>query len=420
MSTLKERRAVVIGGGVIGIASAYYLAKEGWKVTILERGRAGVACSRGNCGIVGLSHFMPLNTPGAVTKTLKGMLRPDSPFAIRPRFDPRLWYWLTQFALRCNRKQMLASARVRGALLESTELAYRELFENEPIECELQREGSLFVFQSPKPFADYGKTDAWIRREFDFPADRYEGDALTALEPSLKPDIAGAWHYPQDFHLRPDRLVESWRKVNEGLGIELREHSEVIRIDADPYDTTRAARVVTATEEITADCVVVAMGAMTPMMNEHLGCRLPVQPGKGYSITQSRPSICPRMPLFFMEHKVVATPFDSGYRLGSTMEFAGYDMRFRQKRLNLLGDAAKLYLHEPNGPQTEEMWFGWRSMTYDGVPFIDRSPRFSNVLVATGHNMIGVTLAPATGKLVAELAGDRKPHVDLYPLRIGR
>ncbi|QDV68454.1 D-amino acid dehydrogenase small subunit [Rosistilla carotiformis] len=410
----------MIGGGVIGIASAYYLAKEGWKVTILERGRTGVACSRGNCGIIGLSHFMPLNTPGAVTSTLKAMLRPDSPFSIRPRFDPRLWFWLSNFALRCNQKQMLASARVRAALLESTEIAYRELLENEPIDCELGREGSLFVFKSPGPFEQYAKTDAWIRREFDFPADRIEGDDLQAFEPSLKEGLAGAWHYPQDFHVRPDRLVASWRKVAEGLGVEIRENTEVVRIDADPYDSRRATRVITEREEITADCVVVAMGAMTPIMNEHLGCRLPVQPGKGYSITQSRPSISPRMPLLFKEHKVVATPFDSGYRLGSTMEFAGYDTRFRQKRFDLLGNAAELYLHEPNGPQTEEMWFGWRSMTYDGIPFIDRSPRFANVLVATGHNMIGITLAPATGKLIAELAGDRKPHIDLHPLRIGR
>ncbi|MEZ6086662.1 MAG: FAD-dependent oxidoreductase [Pirellulaceae bacterium] len=420
MSATKERRAVVIGGGVIGIASAYYLAKDGWRVTILDRGRSGSACSRGNCGIIGLGHFLPLNAPGAIAKTLKGMLRPDSPFAIRPRFDPVLWTWLMKFALRCNHKQMMASARVRASLLASTEQLYRELFESEPLDCEMRKAGSLFIFRSAKTFQEYAKTDALIRENFGVAADRYDSEALSRFEPALKPGLAGAWHYPEDFHLRPDLLVQSWRRVNDTLGIEVREHCDVLRLEADPYDSGRATRVVTNREEITADCIVVAMGAMAPLMNQQLGCRLPVQPGKGYSITQSRPTLCPKMPLFFMEHKVVATPFDSGYRLGSTMEFAGYDPKFSPKRLALLEDAAKLYLHQPDGDQTQEMWYGWRSMTYDGIPYIDKSPRFENVLVATGHNMIGLTLAPVTGKLIAELAGNRKPHIDLFPLRIGR
>ena len=420
MSVTKERRAVVIGGGVIGIASAYYLAKDGWHVTVLDRSRSGAACSRGNCGIIGLGHFMPLNAPGAIKKTLKGMLRPDSPFSIRPRFDPALWSWLIKFALRCNHKQMMTSAHVRASLLASTERAYQQLFETEPIECELQRSGSLFIFRSSSEFQSYAKTDALIRENFGVAADRYDIEALHRLEPALKPGLAGAWHYPNDYHLRPDLLVESWRRVNDSLGVEVREQCEVLHFAADPYDSRRATRVVTNREEITADCVVVAMGAMTPLMNKHLGCRLPVQPGKGYSITQSRPNLCPKMPLFFMEHKVVATPFSDGYRLGSTMEFAGYDTKFNPKRLALLEQAAKLYLHQPDGDQTQEMWYGWRSMTYDGIPFIDRSPRFDNVLVATGHNMIGLTLAPVTGKLIAELASNRKPHIDLYPMRIER
>ena len=142
----------------------------------------------------------------------------------------------------------------------------------------------------------------------------------------------------------------------------------------------------------------------TPLLNEQLGCRVPIQPGKGYSLTMPRPPACPKIPLIFPETRVAVTPFQSGYRLGSTMEFAGYDESIRPERLQLLKDGATGYLHEPYCEPVLEEWFGWRPMTYDSLPIIDRSPKYENVIIAAGHNMLGLSMAPATGKLVAELA----------------
>lgn len=417
---MKEKKAVIIGGGVIGISCSYYLAKAGWNVTVIEKDRSGYACSRGNCGVIGIGHILPLNAPGAVFKTLKGMLKPSSPFAIRPRFDPKLWGWLTKFALRCNEDKMMQSARTRASLLSATDVLYNELFDNEPIDAELQRQGSLHTFSTKSGFEEFAKTNDLVRETFGAAADRLEYDDMMKLEPSLKEGLAGAWLWGCDYHLRPDVLMASWRKVVEALGVEFKEGTEVSRFSTSAGNSKQATHLSTSSGDVSADLIVVAMGAMTPLFNEHLGCRLPVQPGKGYSITQTRPAVCPKVPVFCMEHKVVATPFDSGYRLGSTMEFAGYDSAMRPKRLRLLEDAAKKFLKDPVGEKTEETWYGWRSMTYDGVPFIDRSPRFDNVLVATGHNMIGLTLAPITGKLIAEMADDRKTTIDTHPMRIGR
>jgi D-amino-acid dehydrogenase len=171
---------------------------------------------------------------------------------------------------------------------------------------------------------------------------------------------------------------------------------------------------------VPADAFVLATGALTPLWGRHLGCRIPIQPGKGYSLTMPRPARCPRVPLIFEEHRVAVTPMRSGYRLGSTMEFAGYDTTLNRRRLGLLKEAAAHYLHEPFCDPVEEEWYGWRPMTYDGKPIIDRSPALPNVLIAAGHNMLGLSMAPATGRLVAELLGGREPHIDPAPYTVKR
>src|SRR5262249_2439239 len=182
----------------------------------------------------------------------------------------------------------------------------------------------------------------------------------------------------------------------------------------------RARRIVTSQGELTADVFVVATGAWTPLLNRHLGCRIPIQPGKGYSITMPRPARCPSIPLIFEEHRVAGTPMTFGYRAASRMECAGYDPTLPPGRLGLLKDAARHYLHEPYGEPIEEAWFGWRPMTYDGKPIIDRSPALANVWIAAGHNMLGLSMAPATGKLIAELLGNQPPHVDPAPYAVSR
>jgi D-amino-acid dehydrogenase len=169
-----------------------------------------------------------------------------------------------------------------------------------------------------------------------------------------------------------------------------------------------------------AEAFVVAAGAWTPFLNQHLGCRVPIQPGKGYSITMPRPTICPTLPLVFEEHRVAITPMASGYRIGSTMEFAGYDATLNRRRLEMLRAGARHYLHEPDCEPVQEEWFGWRPMTYDGVPIIDRSPALANVVIAAGHNMLGLSMAPATGKLVAEILAGAPPHLDPKPYLLSR
>jgi D-amino-acid dehydrogenase len=408
---------VVVGGGVVGACSASYLAKAGFRVTVLDRGRFGAACSHANCGYVCPSHVLPLAMPGAVWSTLKTLFQRNSPLKVRPGVVLRNLGWFLGFARRCNRRDMMTAGRAIQALLNSSRALFETLIREECIECEWEAKGLLFVFLSKKPFDHYAHTDEFLRREFAMPARRFDSAQLAALEPALKPGMAGGYLYESDAHLRPDRLMSELHRVLVSRGVEVRENCEVTGF---VRENGKAKAVRTKAGDVEAEHFVLATGAWTPLLNAELGCRVPIQPGKGYSLTMPRPALCPTYPLIFEEHRVAVTPFASGYRLGSTMEFAGYDDRMNRARLSLLTNAAKLYLRDPLAEPVQEEWWGWRPMTYDGLPVIDRAPAMGNVLIAAGHNMLGLSMATATGKLVAELLAGVKPHVDPEPYSLKR
>ncbi|MEM9416143.1 MAG: FAD-dependent oxidoreductase [Planctomycetota bacterium] len=414
---MSQGRVVIVGAGVIGACSAYYLRKAGYDVTIVDQASFGQACSHGNCGLISPSHALPLALPGAVAKTLPMMLKQDAPLRVAPRFDPGLWLWLTKFALRCKEAPMLASALGRHTLLQSSVSHYRTMLAEEQIDCEWEDRGALFVYQTEKGMDSYAKADRWLQ-QFGLGAQRLDGEALIAREPAIKPGAAaGAWYYAIDAHLRPDRLMSGLRSVLERMDVTILEDTAVHGITK---EKRRARAVQTQAGDLDADHVVLAMGALTPKLNRLIGASVPIQPGKGYSVTMPRPGVCPTIPMVFQEHRICVTPFQTGYRLGSTMEFTGYDTTVNPTRLGALKTGAAVYLHEPTCEPVEEEWYGWRPMTYDGKPIIDRAPAFSNVVVAAGHNMLGLSMGAGTGKLVSELVAKDRPHLDVSAYAIDR
>lgn len=412
-----SKRVVVVGGGVVGACCAYYLTRAGHTVTVVDRGAFGAGCSHANCGYVCPSHVLPFAAPGAIWSTLKTLFQRNSPLKVRPGVVLGNLRWFLGFARKCNARDMMTAGRAIQALLNSSRVLFDEMIRTENIACEWESKGLLFVFQTAKHFEHYAHTDELLRREFAMPAKRFDSAALEALEPALKPGQAGGYLYESDAHLRPDKLMSELKRVLLARGVEIREHCS-----ASGFATANgvATAVHTSKGDIPADHVVVATGAWTPQLNAVLGCRVPIQPGKGYSVTMPRPALCPTYPLIFEEHRVAVTPFASGYRIGSTMEFAGYDERLNRSRLGLLTDAAKIYLRDPLAEPVQEEWWGWRPMTYDSVPVIDRAPAARNVLVAAGHNMLGLSMGPATGKLVAEMLGEGPTHVDAGPYSLKR
>ena len=417
MTSSEKQHTIIIGGGVIGAFCAWYLSKAGRRVTIVDQNTFGAGCSHGNCGYVSPSHVLPLPSPGQISRGLKGMFSRNSALRIRPRLSPSLWAWLIKFASRCNKRDMLQAGRARNAILESSRQLYGSLIEEEQLHVEWKTDGLMFVFRDQKYFEHFAETDRLLRADFGVPAERIDGKELIEMEPALKPGLAGAWHYRNDAHLRPDRLMAELRGKLTTEGIDIQENC---RMTGFVLKNGHATAIKTNLGGLSADEFVVATGPLTPLLNRELDCRIPIQPGKGYSITMPKPTTCPRYPMLLEEVHVGITPFDSGYRIGSTMEFAGYDTELNKERLQYLRTGAAEYLHEPTAEPVEEEWYGWRPMTWDGLPYIDRTPKHDNVWVAAGHNMLGLSMGTATGKLVAELITGKSPHIDPTPYRIGR
>lgn len=416
MNAARER-VVVVGGGVIGAACAYYLRRAGRDVTLVEQGEFGRGCSHGNCGYVCPSHVLPLAGPGALWGTLKTLLSRNSPLKVRWQLDPAMWRWFWQFARKCNQRDLLAAGHAIQALLGSSRTLYDELLQSTLADVEWEPLGLLFVFRTAAAMEHYAATDKLLRSEFNLGAKPYDERALVELEPALKPGSAGAWHYETDGHLRPDKLMLAWRRVLQDQGVEIRENCRWQDI---VIDGQLARKIVTSQGELAADQIVVATGAWTPQLQRLLRSPIAIQPGKGYSLTMPRPQICPRYSMIFEEHRVAITPLASTYRIGSTMEFAGYDTSLNPDRLRLLRDGAALYLREPLAEPVLEQWYGWRPMTPDSLPFIGRTPAFSNVFLAAGHGMLGVSMSPGTGRLLAELVTGQTPHIDPQPYAVGR
>lgn len=411
------KKVVIVGGGIIGIASAWYLSESDFEITVIDKGTIGGACSAGNCGLVCPSHVLPLTEPGAFKAAAKALVSPGSPFRIKPQISPSFWSWMWQFSRRCNERSMIQAAHGIQAMLTSAMQEYEKLVEQDGIECEWQKKGLLFTYLNSSELDSYSETNKLLTELFNEPARKLSAKETIDLEPAIRDGVAGSWYYEHDAHLRPDILVSSLRQRLEERGVEFLEHCAFERVKS---SNAKAKAIVTPSGELSADEIVFASGAWTPLLATELGVKVPILPGKGYSITMPRPSVCPAIPIIFPEHRVAVTPMQTGYRLGSIMEFAGYDETIKPERLKLLREGAQHYLREPYCEPELETWFGWRPMTYDSLPVIDRSPKWSNVWIAAGHNMLGLSMAPATGKLISELVTDAKPHIATEPYALSR
>ncbi len=408
---------IVIGAGHIGIACAHYLSRDGYAVTVIDQGDIGGACSQANCGFLVPSHVLPLTTPDALAHGLLSVVQPQAAFRIKPQFRRALLRWMVQFASRCTHRHMLEAAQVLQAILDASMAEYRELLADPQLESEWQPNGLLLVFRNERALGQFSDTDALLTRELGVTARYLHGDELAAFEPALLEDLAGAYFYEDDGHLRPDRLNASWSGALRARGVRFVEGCRLEQITKGSGEITG---LVTSRGRMRADRYVFATGAWSGQWSYDLECRIPVEPGKGYSVTMTRPALMPSHAMLMPEKHIGVTPFETGYRIASMMEFAGFDESIPPFRIRQLRDSAKPFLKEPVGPVVENTWYGWRPMTWDSLPIIGRLPEVKNALLATGHNMLGLTLAPVTGRLIADLVSERPSDLPVDALSPAR
>jgi D-amino-acid dehydrogenase len=411
-----KKEVLIIGGGVIGLACAHYLLEKGAKVRIIEKDRIGDGASHGNCGLLYFSDVIPLCSPGAVSNEIYRTLCGNSPLYIKPNLDINLITWLIKYAAQCRSTHMVQAAKDKYEILNYSIELFEKLLALENIECDFEKKGLLTVFKDLKKFNAYKKTNAFLGR-YNLESRQLEKKQALEMEPALSPDIVGAWYNKSNWHLRPELLMASWRKHLAGKGLVIEEHCKMIDFE---IQGNIIKSVNTIKGRYSADTFIMATGAWAPQTAKQLDLHLPVQPGKGYSITMERPGICPEIPCLLYEKSMVVTPWKSAYRLGGTMEFSGYSSDLNPKRLSNLLDGAALYMKEPIGHPIVEEWTSLRPMTYDDMPIIDHAPSQENLIIATGHGMLGLTLATGTGKLVTDMVYGKTPDINIKPFGISR
>ncbi|HST28457.1 MAG TPA: FAD-dependent oxidoreductase [Rudaea sp.] len=412
----RQSDVLVLGGGAIGLACALYLLRAGRSVTVLDRGQVGAATSHGNCGTITPSHALPLAAPGVLAQALRWVLKKDAPLRIAPRPDFALFEWLLQFARRCNAAQCRRVTAIKAPLLIQARAELETLVRDAKLDCEFLAQGTMNVYRDARAF-EHSRELALLPAEFGLPVETLDGAACRAREPALNDRIVGGYFHAGDAQLRPERYCAELARAVAALGGEICESTAITGFRSAGADIES---VVTDRGEFAGRDVVFALGAWSPQVARQLDLRIPIQPGKGYSITYTRPPHPPRIPLSLKERAVCVTAWDSGYRLGSTMEFAGYDDTFNRARLDALKRAAAEYLRESEGPQMVEEWYGWRPMTWDDLPILGRATSLRNLVLATGHGMLGITMSAITGKLIADLICDARPTLDLAPFSPAR
>ena len=413
--TAGPKSVLVVGGGVVGLCVAYYAAQKGHRVTVLERGAPDRdACSFGNAGMVVPSHFVPLAAPGMVGMGLRMLLSPESPFSIRPRANRDLLDWGWRFCRAANAGHVARSAPLLRDLGLASRRCFEELAALPDADFGLVKNGLLMLCKTERTLHEEAEV-AEAAHRLGMPADVLTPEQAARLDPGIRMDIAGAVHFPLDCHLNPQALMGVLTRCAEQAGARFCWRTEVTgwRANGGRIDAAR-----TSQGDLAADEFVLAGGAWSPAIARDLGLRLPVQAGKGYSVTLPAHRRLPHLCSILTEARVAVTPMGKGLRFAGTMEITGLDPSVNRNRVNGMFKAIPAYFPEfgPDDFRDAPVWAGLRPCSPDGLPYVGRTGRYANLGIATGHAMMGVSLGPITGKLMAEILSGEPPGIDITAL----
>ena len=400
---------VVVGAGAIGLAIAYELAGRGLAPVVVEQSKPGVGTSWGNAGCIVPSHVIPLAEPGMFTTALRSVLSGQGPVTLRPVPNPHLLQWIIRFLRHCRPQAVEAAAPVLAALGRLSAELHREWQAEERIDCAYAAEGLLHVFGDSRAFAKARHHAQW-EATFGVSSQVVDGDEARALEPALNDSVVGAVFYPDDAGLDPGRFLSGLAAAAVRRGARLFYETEV----QDAQTNSGEVRsVVTSRGAIRTRELVIAAGAATPRLAKAFGQPLPIEAAKGYSVTVQRPAHGPRRRMLLGEKYVAVAPMGDKLRLSGWLELGRRDARLPASRLARVERNARSRLHLDAELQVTSRWAGFRPVTPDGVPIIGRAPGWRNLTYAAGHAMLGITLAPATGRLVAQLLSGEETQVDI-------
>ena len=413
-------KAIVIGGGIIGLSSAWYLQQSGWEVTVLDKDDFSNNCSYGNCGYVCPSHFIPLATPGIVKQGLKWMWNSQSPFYVQPRLSRSLIDWGLKFMRSATPEKVEAAAIPLRDIALISQREYEVWTKMPGFDFSYEHKGLLEIFQT-KEKAEHARHTVEQAHQLGLTDTQLlDYNALQQLEPHTKINGIGAILFNCDAHLYPNKLMQGLITQLRQNGVRLLAGEEVVRFEK---QGNKINKVITAANAYDADIVVMAAGSWSREIASMMDMKLPLMPGRGYSVTLENSPYRVNYPAVLVEGRAAITPMDGNkIRFGGTMEITSTNTPPRMNRVQGILNAVKRFFPEFDVPlpSPDKIWYGYRPCSADGLPYIGRSPKWTNTVVATGHAMLGLSLGAGTGKLVSEIINGLPVSMDISPFSVER
>ncbi|MEO7444418.1 MAG: FAD-dependent oxidoreductase [Ferruginibacter sp.] len=408
----------IAGGGIIGLSTAYYLRQQGYEVTIVERGDITDGCSFGNMGYISPSHFVPLASPGIISEGLRHMLSSRSPFYIKPRLDADLIRWAYHFMRNSNQKNVTENAPNLNNILRLS----RELMDDLKFDLgdvfDLEEKGCLMMC----------KSEDTLQHEFELAAQAekfglrvvcLQRNEVQDLEKNVETDVAGAVLFKDDCHFNPGKLMVALKELLIGKNVKFLTHTTITGMETRNEEVTA---LLTDKGKIEIKELVIATGSWIPALTAMLHQKLLLQPGKGYSYTYDFVQNNISYPAILVDGRCAITPWKNQLRIGGTMELSGINNKILGARMEGIYRSVKNFYPglQISQPPADGIWSGLRPVTPDGLPYIGRMKKFTNVVVAGGHAMLGVSQATGTGKLVSQLIGHHTTAINMKAFRLDR
>lgn len=406
------RRVVIIGGGISGLCSAYYLLNEGYEVTVLEKNDLSQGASVINAGYNTPRHIIPLAAPGVINQGLKWMWNSSSPFFVKPRWDLEFFDWAWKFKRSATQSKVNRAIPVLKEISIKSTILYEEILEAMNFQSHYEKKGLLTVYRTRKARTEEIKKGERIRSE-NLDVEVLNKKDVMDIQPVLGDDILGAVYYKCDAHSTPGDFMEKFSTWLISKGVSFKFHEEVTELVKSKGELVGVR---TEKDFYEADFFVLSAGSWTSGLTKSLGLNIPIQGGKGYSMNVYRETGI-TLPAILAEAKVAVTPMDGFTRFAGTMEFSGNDESISKVRVRAIADAAAKYYQDVELTQEElsKARAGLRPVSPDGLPYLGKTSKYRNLVIATGHAMIGWSLGPITGKLISQVISDQKPMVDLKP-----
>jgi len=404
-------KVLIIGGGIVGLSSAYYLQKKGYEVTVLDKGDVTDNCSFGNAGMIVPSHFVPLAAPGMISQGIRWMFNSKSPFYVRPSLSLNLVNWGLKFVKNATSKHVKQSAEPLRDLSLLSKKLYEDLANEPGFNFELANNGILAFYKTEQA----GEEEAHLAEkanELGLDMAVLNAAECKALQPELDLDVLGAVHYRCDAHLYPGKLMQNLLEYLEKNHVKIIRNKEVDRIET---NLNRITKVFTGNDVWEADEYVLATGSWSPAVAKMVNLNISLMPGKGYSFMEPEPKKRMTIPALLCEARVAITPMNGSIRYGGTMELDKINTRINMQRVKGIVESVPKYFPDlkPALPAQDKIWYGFRPSSPDGLPYIGRSAAQKNLIIATGHGMMGLSLGPATGLLVSQIIAEQPTEIKI-------